>query len=353
MRASTTRSVAGGCAVRGRDARGEARRVCGRAGLALLACALVALALSSCGGGGHADIAAVTTTAANGAATGGGDGTAKTSTANPPGASGDTQPAGVSEARADSKDAGSSHIGTAGAGGTGSASAGGKSGKDANDPKVSKDGTGAQGGHADETGGRHKRGSGSHGAKGSAGSGAVPAAGTGSAAAGSGSSTESAPARETYEVRSLNMEPTYKPYVKLYYDTGDTTPAVDQVVVFRMPTAAIEGSCGENPPPGHACQEAAPGLSSTLALGRVVAGGGESVAFQEGNVIRNGQPQNESFTSPCGSGPVCTFSDPITVPQGSYYILFDNRSQVDDSRVWGAVPQAAIVGVVNGVAGSS
>jgi signal peptidase I len=149
------------------------------------------------------------------------------------------------------------------------------------------------------------------------------------------------------------MEPTYKPYVKVYYDTDDTTPTVDQVVVFRLPTAAVEGSCGDNPPPGHACQEAAPGLSSTLALGRVVAVGGESVAFQEGNVIRNGQPQSESFTSPCGSGPVCTFSDPITVPQGSYYVLYDNRSQVEDSRVWGALSQAAIVGVVNGVAGSS
>jgi signal peptidase I len=149
------------------------------------------------------------------------------------------------------------------------------------------------------------------------------------------------------------MEPTFKPYVKVYYDSQDTAPTVDQVVVFHLPAAAFEGSCGDNPPPGHACQEAAPGLSGTLDLGRVVAVGGDAVAFREGNVIRDGRSQDESFTKPCGNGPVCTFSDPITVPAGSYYILYDDRSQLRDSRVWGAVPQAAIVGVVNGTAGSS
>jgi signal peptidase I len=144
------------------------------------------------------------------------------------------------------------------------------------------------------------------------------------------------------------MEPTFKPYTKLTYDPQNTAPAVGEVVVFHDPAGMIEGSCGNNPPPRHACQEAVPGLTNTLDLGRVVALSGGKVAFNEGNVILDGRAQSEPFTKPCGNGPVCTFTESITVPAGSYYILYDDRAHVDDSRVWGAVSQTAIVGVVNG-----
>ncbi len=149
----------------------------------------------------------------------------------------------------------------------------------------------------------------------------------------------------TFAVHTINMEPTYQPYATVIYNPQELTPGVGDVVVFKLPSGALEGSCGDNPPPQHACQEAAPGLSTTLALGRVVATSGDTVAFHEGDVILNGSARGESFTKPCGSGPVCTFPAPITVPAGSYYILNDDRSQLSDSRVWGAVPQAAIVGV--------
>jgi signal peptidase I len=322
------------------------RGVRGRAALAPLAAALVGLVLSSCGGAGRTTVASVTrTTAAAGASAGGS--TTSTATGSPggPGAAtggkGAKHPAGGDPSAVGTSSAGQARTvgGGEGAVGRGKGAGGG----------------GAPAGGGEATG-RHRRVSsskGSPGGKHSAGSGLAPAAGAGAPATGGGS-TEAAASQAIYEVRSLNMEPTYKPYVKLYYDQSDTTPTVNQIVLFRLPAAAIEGRCGDNPPPGHACQEAASELSSTLGVGRVVAVGGESVAFQEGNTIRDGQAQNESpFTKACGSGPVCSFSDPITVPQGSYYVLYDNRSQVDDSRVWGALPQAAIVGVVNGVAGSS
>lgn len=317
---------------------------------------LASLTLGACGGGGHAD-----TSAAAGTKSAGADAVLAPSGATDPasgssGVSSDVR-GGKDGARTASTDAdhgsGASvpvTTGTQKSVGTSKGSPAGGSTPGANGGERSSGGPGTSV-HGRHNGQRKVGSQTGHGSTGSSDTGAA-APTTGSPAA---SSTEVRTAGEaSYEVRSLNMEPTYKPYVKLYYDQQDTTPKPGQVVIFNLPSAALEGRCGDNPPPQHACQEAASGLSGTNAAGRVVAVGGESAAFQEGNTIRDAQLQSESsFTKPCGNVPLCNFPDPITVPQGSYYILYDDRNEVDDSRVWGAVPQAAIVGVVNGVAPSS
>jgi signal peptidase I len=144
------------------------------------------------------------------------------------------------------------------------------------------------------------------------------------------------------------MEPTYPINKVIEYDPARTNPARGEVVVFQLPVGALEGSCGNHQQGGEACQIAKPGDSGSLAIGRVIALGGESVAFKEGNAYVNGQLQNEPWMKQCEDIAVCTFQIPITVPPSSYYIVYDNRSELDDSRVWGALPQAAIVGVVEG-----
>jgi signal peptidase I len=322
-----------------------------RAGLALLAAALVGLALSACGGSGHASAAAVTSTTATSPSATTGEGAGTSTTASPRGRPAGAGKTGTGSAgtsgSGEASSAGGSATGAPGAGGA-SASAGGGTGS--KDPKAA-----TPGGRSGAAG--KQKGAGGHGAKGTTGSGTAPAAVPGTGAAGSssgGGTTEPVASQYTYEVRSVNMEPTYKPYAKLYYDPGDSMPTAGQIVVFHPPEGALEGSCGENAPPQHACREATAKLASTLDLGRVVAVGGNSVAFQEGDTILDGSLQNESaFTNACGKGPACSFSAPITVPAGAYYILYDNRGALDDSRIWGAVPQAGIVGVVNGTVSSS
>ena len=125
------------------------------------------------------------------------------------------------------------------------------------------------------------------------------------------------------------------------------TPAIGDIIVFHPPVGADTGTagCATRPPRGQACATAHQRESQALFIKRVVAGPGDRISIRNGHVIRNGTPASESFIQPCDAQAMgCNFPRALTVPAGGYYVLGDNRGGSYDSRYWGPVTAASIMG---------
>ncbi len=161
---------------------------------------------------------------------------------------------------------------------------------------------------------------------------------------------------KTYRIPSGSMEPTLDIGERVLVNRigmrfGD--PSVGDVVVFHPPAGADNNGrplCGA-PEEGFGsrrpCSTPTPERSDQTFIKRVVGVGGDEIAIRDGQVIRNGRPQDDSFITPCGpDGIGCTFEGTITVPDGSFFMMGDNRGASDDSRFWGPVPKDWVIGTM-------
>ena len=167
----------------------------------------------------------------------------------------------------------------------------------------------------------------------------------------SGGSEASAPNAEDgvpYPVHSFAMSPTYPNETTAYYDPTRTHPRVGEVIIFFLPVGGRDGQCASGDDGGQPCLLPVPGLTKKLEMKRVVGLPGDSLLIRDGHVIRNGVPEPEQAMTPCKPHEAgCEFPKPFTVPAGHYYLMADDRPLFEeDSRVWGAIPQSAIVGTV-------
>jgi signal peptidase I len=153
-----------------------------------------------------------------------------------------------------------------------------------------------------------------------------------------------------YTVTSGSMEPTFQIGERVAAEDAGS-PRVGEIVVFHPPAGArakdpvcgsgLQGSGSREP-----CDVPVSRELGSVFVKRVVAGPGDVISIVGGHVIRNGVRESDPYVAPCGAGASCSFPEAVRVPAGEFYVLGDNRGVSDDSRFWGPVPGAWIIGTV-------
>jgi signal peptidase I len=160
-----------------------------------------------------------------------------------------------------------------------------------------------------------------------------------------------------YQIPSGSMEPTLDINQRILVNRfiyHFTDPKPGDVVVFHPPAGAdtlgVDGNgCAVHHPMDQPCPQATDDRADDTFIKRIVAGPGDTVAVKGGLPIVNGEvlkPDGYSIR-PCresDGGQGCNMPKEITVPEGHYFMMGDNRGHSDDSRYWGPLPDKWLIG---------
>jgi len=156
-----------------------------------------------------------------------------------------------------------------------------------------------------------------------------------------------------YRIPSGSMLPTLKINQRVVVNrigTHFSAPHVGDIIVFHPPRDYAscadprEGGGATGGAGAMACDVPQSRPSSVAFIKRVVGVPGDRISIRDGHVIRDGVREPDSYIVPCGGGGSCDFPATITIPRGDYFMMGDNRPDSQDSRFWGPVPRAWIVG---------
>ena len=129
---------------------------------------------------------------------------------------------------------------------------------------------------------------------------------------------------------------------KLSYWFGE--PDRGDVVVFTNPYV-LETEGGESVPEAivrHVLE--AIGVRTAIAddfIKRVVAVGGDTIEIRDNEVVINGNPLEEPYLN---NGSVMPDRSAEDIPDGYVFVMGDNRSGSQDSRVFGPIPVDNVIG---------
>lgn len=160
-----------------------------------------------------------------------------------------------------------------------------------------------------------------------------------------------------YQIPSGSMEPTLDIHQRILVNRfiyHFTTPSTGDVVVFHPPIGADDSTpeperCASPNPRqiNEICAEAVSEQSKDTFVKRIVAGPGDTISVKGGIPIVNGVPEQPDGyeITPCSAGAQgCDMPKEITVPEGHYFMMGDNRGQSFDSRFWGPLPEDWLIG---------
>ncbi len=138
-------------------------------------------------------------------------------------------------------------------------------------------------------------------------------------------------------VRIFIAEPRYIPSESMF----PTLEIGDRLVVEKVSYRLGEIQRGDivvfQPPPQLQQQ----GYQANQAfIKRVIAVAGDNVAVRDGVVLVNGQALQEDYIAQ----PPNYEMIPVTVPEGTLFVMGDNRNNSNDSHVWGFLPQENAIG---------
>jgi signal peptidase I len=143
-----------------------------------------------------------------------------------------------------------------------------------------------------------------------------------------------------YRIPSPSMAPTLDPHdrvlvARFYYHL--TSPAHGDIAVFKYPLDR-----------------------HIVFIKRIIGLPGDTLSLRDGHVYVNGVRLNEPYVAKVDGRPVPTepaaplagstmsepwsLNHPYTVPAHHYFMMGDNRTDSDDSRVWGPVPASDVIG---------
>jgi signal peptidase I len=144
--------------------------------------------------------------------------------------------------------------------------------------------------------------------------------------------------KREFQHSSSSMEPTIKRGEVISVDMkayAGVSPSRWDVVLFESPLA--DGGNWASRVAGL------PGETIDIRSGRLVIDGKELTLPPTLAIARYELP--ETNTVPGVKGPIAF---PFRIPQGGYFVLGDNTSNALDSRYWGALEEAKILGKVPG-----
>ena len=132
---------------------------------------------------------------------------------------------------------------------------------------------------------------------------------------------------------------------------------------YQIPTGSMEPTIEINdrvfaekvsyrfasPNPGDIVTFHDPIVEGRVLIKRCIATGGQTVDLIDGKVVVNGVPLDEPYTHGLQSLPLAqkkgvSFDYPFVVPEGTIWVMGDNRTNSLDSRYFGPIPEDELIG---------